>query len=1397
MKKVLSYMLAFCMILGLMPIMAHAESGKNAYALTLRVENPEYGSAEVYVNGELKLEGAAESETIIVNDGDTIRVSLSSNTDRNGYVDAFEVNNENKLSDLVDYMYILTVSEETRISVSFTAPVYSITDDGSASFFGYSPSNLHKGDYITLQAYAEGRRVVQVMYSYLENGRTVTEHAVQDGEYWQFIMPGGDVVLSAETADAVYGLTARVADGEGSIAVFADGEEVHEAGMGDIISVMAEAAAGYALGRISVYTGDRETESTRIHRWIYTDQRQDAKETFVMPETDVTVEAFFTLYDYAVAVDNHTFDSCYTAKPDAYTHHAGDLVRMTIEPKEEYQVLSVHYRYMIADEVFISPAVYNNETGTWDFVMPAADVTVSGQVDNITYPVDIAASEGGTVTASTDAAAINGAVTLTPHPQEGYALFALTAEDAGGNPVEISADGVFLMPGSAVTVHADFRKLHAVSVAENASGTVTANVSSAVRGETVAITIADVSRSMTVTSVTVVSDQQTMAAALASGPTIDFYTQNYVWVYTFVMPDADAAVTVDIDQMIYRAEISAATPVMLNGDGISGYTGQQGLIYEIPKGTLVTAEYHYSSSYVPQDQETVEWVVFYTDDTGNHNIDIACADAAHKRITFTMPAADIYVGASYGYKYSDENGNMKACQDYTLLSAISDRPGATLANQWYVVDQDLTFNYRLTIVENVSLILCDGITLTMVEGIQLNNVGDNTLTIWGQKQGTGALKINMDKVPKNCAGIGGNEGTSAGTLNIHGGKISITNKNNGGAGIGGGKGGDGGTVNIYGGEVNCWLEKSIYDSITGEVNHIEGGQMGAAIGGGNGGNGGTVNIYGGIVAARGGSYGAGIGGCQEDDDGKGHGGNVNIYGGEVKAIGGMYSAGIGGASYGNGGTVTISGGTVTAQSYKEFKCGAGIGGGYCGHGGTVIISGGTVTALSVYGGAAIGSGNGYKGNAGTVIITGGNVTAKGGRDAAAIGGGEGSGGADVTISGGTVTAFNNTSSSVAPAAFGKGNDADENATAGTLTLYDTATVFAGSKQSQASRVSSDQRISSCMSSIYASISECGHVFGAWEKVDDETHARNCQYCLEKEVHLHTFGEDDRCTECGAEKPVRPEFSGCSLVLSGQIGVNFYMKIPEGQPLSRMRFTIGSRPSQAAGTAKDGLYTFTCYVNSIEMAEPITAEYSYTADGETKTLIETTSVKEYLEVIINNVNHLQEYDRATPLAKAIYNYGYYAGPALPGGMKHPAMPDVYAADTVLITSLSGYPISASLDTDVITAASYSLSLDSETAINFYLMTAQDLSKDDISVTADGQAAEFTMEKAGSAYRVTIAGIAAHQLGTVYTLTTGNTEISASAMSYVQQALSSSNVRQETKNAAAALYAYYQEAVSYLR
>ena len=175
---------------------------------------------------------------------------------------------------------------------------------------------------------------------------------------------------------------------------------------------------------------------------------------------------------------------------------------------------------------------------------------------------------------------------------------------------------------------------------------------------------------------------------------------------------------------------------------------------------------------------------------------------------------------------------------------------------------------------------------------------------------------------------------------------------------------------------------------------------------------GPIIIHGGNINVAGQSSAAGIGGGQFGD-----GGIVTIYGGSIRAIGGggtnsknnPGTAGIGGGDVANGGTVTIYGGHVYAQAGGEGG-GAGIGGGKHRPGGTITICGGYVeahgnvehTTLKTQGGAGLGGGSDSAG--GTINISGGQVYAYGDNDAAGIGGGENGNGGTVTISGGYVKA---------------------------------------------------------------------------------------------------------------------------------------------------------------------------------------------------------------------------------------------------------------------------------------------------------------------------------------------------------------------------------------------------------
>lgn len=147
----------------------------------------------------------------------------------------------------------------------------------------------------------------------------------------------------------------------------------------------------------------------------------------------------------------------------------------------------------------------------------------------------------------------------------------------------------------------------------------------------------------------------------------------------------------------------------------------------------------------------------------------------------------------------------------------------------------------------------------------------------------------------------------------------------------------------------------------------------------------TMQAQAGTLDARG-SWGAGIGGYAIDrDDPNRDCGSVTINGGNVSAQGSSACAGIGGAgwgnayfnSYGNCGTVTINGGWVMAYGagkMSKASAAAAIGNSGGGSGGTIRITGGTVT-VEPSGVLAAAIGGGADNFVGSIVVSGGHIIA--------------------------------------------------------------------------------------------------------------------------------------------------------------------------------------------------------------------------------------------------------------------------------------------------------------------------------------------------------------------------------------------------------------------------------------
>ena len=310
-----------------------------------------------------------------------------------------------------------------------------------------------------------------------------------------------------------------------------------------------------------------------------------------------------------------------------------------------------------------------------------------------------------------------------------------------------------------------------------------------------------------------------------------------------------------------------------------------------------------------------------------------------------------------------------------------------------------------------------------------------------------------------------------------------------------------------------------------------------------------------------------------------------------------------------------------------------------------------------------------------------------------------------------------------------------------------------------------------------------------------------------------------CARCGAElsrttvtdKYVKPEFRSQSLVLSGQIGLNFFLELPELEGVdygeSYMEFTVGKDPAvyrdafDPDDTNSDGSrYGFTCYVNSIQMADTITATFHY---GDGKTAVKEYSVAQYIEFFDEHAGDFSE--KTIALIHAIADYGHYEQIFLAEvngwtvGDKYAEMKACYTDPydyAAILAAVEDKAFVKTLDGSGVTKASYKLHLDSETTVDVFLTA-----KSGVTLTASAEFGGKTYEAVkqnDGRYLVRIPGISAHQLGDMITIT-GNAggafTVKVSALSYTRSVLNSGAAGKAAKDGVSALYAYYAAVLAY--
>ena len=205
----------------------------------------------------------------------------------------------------------------------------------------------------------------------------------------------------------------------------------------------------------------------------------------------------------------------------------------------------------------------------------------------------------------------------------------------------------------------------------------------------------------------------------------------------------------------------------------------------------------------------------------------------------------------------------------------------------------------------------------------------------------------------------------------------------------------------------------------------------------------------------------------------------------------------------------------------------------------------------------------------------------------------------------------------------------------------------------------------------------------------------------------------------AEEAAEPSFKNISLTIGKQIGLDFWLDLPDSGELtyedSFITFSIDDKAAREVTldlsdqTKRDanGYYGFTFDETSIEMAEPVTATFHYKDGNEEKTIETTYSVQQYFVDFEAQGDDCPQ--TTVDLVHATANLGYYMQPYLSetNGWEFESdykrmsvyydVPDIATARQ----GLSEYGIDSFYDRDSVERLSVSASFDSLTAVNFFI------------------------------------------------------------------------------------------------
>lgn len=379
--------------------------------------------------------------------------------------------------------------------------------DGVTLTLGTTSNTYIKDDTVTLTVEKEGTDIVTVTAKNGDTDVALTEvqEAAQDEAAAQattekaktvytFTMPDGDVTINVEKNAKTYEV--KVADAnKDTLKITSPEADLDKVAEGTSVTVVATPKDGYTLtadGVVVTYGNNQTLKATP-------DTEKANTYTFAMPAGDATVSAAFEeVKKYNVTVAGTVENGTVGVEPK--TAAAKDVVTVTVTPNTNFKYTDGSLKATYTDggtkkEINDFKAVDGKEN-TYTFEMPAADVTVSAEFEEIateTYTVTVDKGGDGKVTVNgqetekLEGLKSNDTVTLKINPIDTDTLLTqLAGVTVTSGKVEVSTTKVdentytFKMPDGDVNVSVQFTTVEysIVTTADPAEGgtiTVTVN----------------------------------------------------------------------------------------------------------------------------------------------------------------------------------------------------------------------------------------------------------------------------------------------------------------------------------------------------------------------------------------------------------------------------------------------------------------------------------------------------------------------------------------------------------------------------------------------------------------------------------------------------------------------------------------------------------------------------------------------------------------------------------------------------------------------------------------------------------------------------------------------------------------------------------------------------------